>query len=132
MTIDPELKKEFKKIRNRQDRQFLMITIILGLLAAFVLLSAPASAQTINMSNPGGMSERDIAVYYPNGTMQGFWNSTSVISLDANESYIFAMKPIQTNPFDDPTDWLVNGVFPTITSNAFAILLLAYIVLTRW
>lgn len=130
MTIDPELKKEFKKIQKRQNSQFLIIVLLIALVFMYMAIM-PASAQTITMSNPGSMSQRDIAVYYPNGTMQGFWNSTSVITLDANESYIFAMKPIQTNPFDDPTDWLVNGVFPTITSNAFAILLLAYIFLTR-
>lgn len=38
-------------------------------LAALVFLAAmPAQAQTITMSNPGGIAERDIAVYCPNGS----------------------------------------------------------------
>lgn len=97
-------------------------------LLVIALITLPAHAQTITMSNPGSMSERDIAVYYPNGTMHGLWNSSSVIPLDGNESYIFALKPIQTNPFDDPTDWFVNSFLPAVKSNALVLIFIAFIV----
>jgi hypothetical protein len=85
---------------------------------------------TITMSNPGGMAERDIVVFYGgNGTMQGFYNSTSTIDLDANSSYLFMMKPIQTNPFDDPADWLFNSVIPAVQTYALALLFIAFLIM---
>ena len=93
-------------------------------LAALVLLVGMASAQTITMANPMGLSERDMIVYWPNGTMQGFYNSTSVISLDNTSDYIFAIKPVQTNPFEDPVDWLQNTAFPFVQSQIIGIVLI--------
>ena len=87
------------------------------------LAMIPVQAMTITMSNPGGQTQRDIAVYFPNGTMQGFYNSTSVITLDTSESYIFALKPIGANPMDDFSTWL-NDLMAWARSNATAIIIL--------
>lgn len=96
--------------------------IILTLLVLIALAMIPVQAMTITMSNPGGQVQRDIAVYFPNGTMQGFYNSTSVIPLDANESYIFALKPVGANPMDDFSTW-VNDLMGWARTNATAIII---------
>ena len=98
--------------------------LVLICLVALVLLVGIAEGQTITMANPMGLSERDMIVYWPNGTMQGFYNSTSVISLDNTSDYIFAIKPVQTNPFEDPVDWLQNTAFPFVQSQIIGIVLI--------
>ena len=97
--------------------------IILTLLVLVALATIPVQSMTITMSNPGGQIQRDIAVYYPNGTMQGFYNSTSVITLDADESYIFALKPVGANPMDDFSTW-VSDLMAWARTNATAIIVL--------
>jgi hypothetical protein len=105
--------------------------LCLLMLASLVLMLAyPVCGQTILMSNPMGSSERDIAVYYPNGTMQGLWNSTSTIVLDNSSDYIFAMKPMQTNPLEDPGVWLANS-FAFVGSNMIYILAIVFLA-TIW
>jgi len=104
--------------------------IILTLLVLMALAMIPVQAgyeMTLTMSNPSGISERDILVYFPNGSLQGFYNSTSVITLDTNESYIMAMRPMKTNPIEDPGTWLSNDFIPLVTSNAAAIILMVFL-----
>src|SRR5512133_2643718 len=90
---------------------------LIALLALVALVTMPVQAQTITLSNPGAIAERDIMVYFPNGTMQGFYNSTSVIEIDNTSDYIFTMKPLSSNFIDDPGDYLVNTALPFITNN---------------
>jgi hypothetical protein len=101
---------------------------LIALLALVALITMPVQAQTITMSNPGGIAERDIIVYWPNGTMQGFYNSSSVITLDASSDYIFAMKPLSTNPLEDPGDWLTNTAFPFVQSNVIPLLVIMFMI----
>jgi hypothetical protein len=96
------------------------------LVALVAMIAYPVCAQTILMANPAGIAERDIAVYYPNGTMQGLWNSTSTIVLDNSSDYIFAMKPMQTNPLEDPSAWLANS-FSFVGSNAIYIMIIVFL-----
>jgi hypothetical protein len=98
--------------------------IIIALLALLALSAMPVQAQTITLANPMGLAERDMIVYWPNGSMQGFYNSTSVIDLDNTSDYIFTMKPVQTNPFEDPIDWLSNTAIPFVQSQAIGIVLI--------
>ena len=98
-----------------------MLLVLLIALQFVYMVILPASAQTITMSNPSGTSERDIVVYYPNGTMVGLYNSTSIITIDINESYIFTMVPMRTNLLEDPGDWLFNEAFPLMQSNVIPI-----------
>jgi hypothetical protein len=106
------------------------LSLVWCLLLVCCFVFTPGQAMTITMSNPGGMAERDIVVFYGNnGTQQGFYNSTSVIDLDANSSYLFMMKPIQTNPFDDPADWLFNSVIPAVQTYALALLFIAFLIM---
>jgi hypothetical protein len=101
---------------------------LITLLVLIALAIFPVHAQTITMSNPGGIAERDIIVYYPNGTMQGFYNSTSVITLDSSTDYIFTMKPLSSNPLEDPGTWLTNTAFPFIASNVIALIVLVFLI----
>ena len=112
-------RKILKRINNRVG-----FLVIISLLILFAVLIPHVQAQTITMANPMGLSERDMIVYWPNGTMQGFYNSTSVISLDNTSDYIFAIKPVQTNPFEDPVDWLQNTAFPFVQSQIIGIVLI--------
>ena len=100
----------------------------IALIALMVLMVMPAQAQTITMANPSGIAERDIIVYYANGTMQGFYNSTSVITTDGEQDYIFTMKPQRTNPLEDPSDWILNEAFPFLQSNVIALIILAVVI----
>jgi hypothetical protein len=87
------------------------------MLMVIALLAIPVNAQTITMANPGGIAERDIIVYFSNGTMQGYYNSTSVVTLDSTMDYIFTLKPVGANPLEDPGDWL-NTFFVFLRTNA--------------
>ena len=88
--------------------------ILLLLLLCFVPF---ANAQTITMANPDATAQKDVLVYYSNGTLVGLYNTTSIITLDANESYIFTLKPQYSNPLDDPVTWL-NSTFQYLGTNA--------------
>lgn len=98
------------------------LLLIVALIALILLAVLPANALTVQMSNPHGIAERDIAVYFPgNNSIQGYYNSTSLITLDPNSSYIFVMMPMHTNPLEDPLDWLTTEAFPFVQSNAIAL-----------
>ena len=116
------MKTKRKLLMRINDRVGFLV--IISLLILFAVLIPQVQAQTITMANPMGLSERDMIVYWPNGTMQGFYNSTSVISLDNTSDYIFAIKPVQTNPFEDPVDWLQNTAFPFVQSQIIGIVLI--------
>jgi hypothetical protein len=98
----------------------LMIIALIALMA-LVMMPVQAGNLTVTMSNPGQQTQRDIVVYFPNGTMQGFYNSTSVITLDTSESYIFALKPLGANPMDDFSTW-INDLMVWARTNATAII----------
>jgi hypothetical protein len=116
-------KEQFDKIDCNQT----LIMILIGLIA-IIMLTQSVHAQTITMSNPGASNSRDIMVYYPNSSLQGFYNDTSVITLDANESYIFVLKPLSSNPLTDPTDWMNNQAIPWVQTNVTALIAMAVIV----
>ena len=102
-------------------KQKLMIIALIALMA-FVMM--PVQAMNITMANPNGIAERDIIVYDSAGQLYGFYNSTSTISVNGSEDYIFSMKPLQTNPLEDPIDWLDNVAFPFVTSNVIGIFII--------
>lgn len=100
------------------------ITLI-ALMALIMLAMVPAQAsQTITVSAPGATAVQDILVYYPNGTLQGQYNTTSIIVLDNTSSYLFTLKPQGNNLIDNPTDWLTNTAFPYVRTNIIAIILI--------
>jgi hypothetical protein len=88
----------------------------------------PSTAQYITMANPQGIAERDILVYNSTGQLQGVFNSTSTIPLNGSEDYIFSMKPLQTNPLEDPQDWLTNNFFPYIQTYVTALLIGVFLI----
>jgi hypothetical protein len=100
--------------------------MVIALIALLALCMMPAQAEdmTITMSNPGGQVQRDIVVYFPNGTMQGFYNSTSVITLNTTDSlgYTFSLKPVGANPMDDFSQW-INDLMDWARTNATAIII---------
>lgn len=106
-------------------KNVLLLTITALFLISLMLI--PVQAQTIIMANPGGIADRDIIVYYPNGTMQGYYNTTSVISLSDNQDYIFTLKPIGANPLEDPGDFLQTA-FDYVQSNVIALIVLFFLI----
>jgi hypothetical protein len=82
------------------------------------------NAQTIAVSSPDDTSERDILVYWSNGTLYGSYNTTSIITLDGNYSYLFTLKPQGNSWIDDPTDWLGNHAYPYVVSNVIPLVLI--------
>ena len=97
--------------------------IILVLLILVMLSAVPVQAQTITMANPGGIAERDMIVYNTDGTMQGYYNSTSVITLNGSLDYIFTMKPVSSNVLDDPGDFLSSS-FDYVQTNVIPIVII--------
>lgn len=125
MTPEDE-KKMMKMIKATRDNSRFGCILILFAMLLLVVTTIPAQAQTITLANPMGLAERDMIVYWPNGSMQGYYNSTSVIELDNTSDYIFALKPVQTNPLEDPGDWLTNTAFPFVQSNTIAIIVIMF------
>jgi hypothetical protein len=101
--------------------------LLIAFLALILLSLAPAQAMNITMSNPGGIALRDIIVYDSHGQMYGYYNSSSVISVNGTEDYIFTMKPLSANPLEDPTDWLANTALPYVASGAIALIIIVFL-----
>lgn len=100
-----------------------LLTAVIIILTVY-LVAHGANAQTIQMSNPDSTGQRDIIVYFPNGTLWGSYNTTSMITLDANESYIFTLKPQGNNLIDDPGNWLVNYAFPYVKTHIIPLIVI--------
>jgi hypothetical protein len=105
-----------------------MKTKIIILMLIVLITMMPVQAQTITLANPQGVTERDIIVYWPNGTMQGYYNSTSVITLDNTSDYIFTIKPMATNPLEDPAAWLTENIFPFVVTNITGLVILLILI----
>jgi hypothetical protein len=100
------------------------LILIIALILVTMIAAIPVNAQTITMANPDSTGERDVIVYWPNGTFYGLYNTSSIITIDANDSYIFTLKPQGNSIVDDPGDWLTNYAFPFVKTNIIAILLI--------
>jgi hypothetical protein len=108
--------------------------MIIALIALIAFITMPVQAQTITISTPDATVEKDIIVYYPNGTMYGFYNTTSIIDLDPGLDYIFVLKPQYSNPLDEPSTFLSNMI-GWLQTNALALIILAAmggLFLKRW
>ena len=102
--------------------------LLVALIALIVLAMMPVQAQTIIMSNPDSTTQQDLIVYYPNGTMYGLYNTTSVIDLGSNVSdYIFTLKPQYSTPLDDPKGF-TDGLWAWFRTNLLYVVLLGVIV----
>ena len=102
--------------------------LLIALIALIVLAMMPVQAQTIIMSNPDSTTQQDLIVYYPNGTMYGLYNTTSVIDLGSNVSdYIFTLKPQYSMPLDDPKGF-TDGLWAWFRTNLLYVVLLGVIV----
>lgn len=95
---------------------------LLALMLALVM--APAtSAYNISFSTVNGATERDLDLYCGvNSTMTivGSYNTSSTaipVACDA----LFVVKPHNTNPLEDPGDWLENTVFPFLLTNLLSL-----------
>ncbi|MBE3136060.1 MAG: hypothetical protein IMZ43_01485 [Thermoplasmata archaeon] len=105
--------------------------LLIALLALITMAAMPVQAQTITMSNPDATMERDIIVYSVNDTgltnvsgLYGLYNTTSIIDIDPNLSYLFVLKPQYSNPLDNPVGWL-NSLMAYAKDNATALLFIA-------
>ena len=100
-----------------------------------LLLCFPgAMALTITMSNPDATMERDIIVYSVNDTglynttpLYGLYNTTSIIDINPNFSYVFVLKPQYSNPLDDPGAWL-GSTFDYVRSNLAALIIIMFLI----
>jgi hypothetical protein len=111
--------KTKKALRQLRINQIMIILIIFAL--TILVLIQGAQAQTIQMANPENIGQRDIVVYSPNVTsgqieLYGTYNTTSLITTDGNRSYIFTMKPQNSNPLDDPAAFLSTTLNFVITN----------------
>lgn len=101
--------------------------LTIALLALITMAVMPVQAMTITMSNPDATIERDIIAYWPNGTIYGSYNTTSIIDLDDGSDYIFVLKPQYSNPLDEPVVW-VNSMFSFIGTNILPIFITVFLI----
>jgi len=109
------------------------LIIIAFITMLFVLFAIPVQAQNITIANPGGTMERDIIVYWANGTditcgtvFYGTYNTTSTISLDGSTDYILVLKPQTSVPWEDPKDFL-DAVIVFLGRNLLPIVVLIFL-----
>jgi hypothetical protein len=114
--------KTQKQLKRLRENQIFIMVLIIAVFA--VLFIQTVNAQTIQVASPD-LAIRDVIVYYPNYTLYGLYNTSSLITLDANYSYVFTLKPQQNSFIDDPTNWLTNTAFPWVRTNAVALLLIS-------
>ena len=107
---------------------------LFSLLLLLVLCFPGAMALTITMSNPDATMERDIIVYSVNDTgltnitpLYGLYNTTSIIDIDPNFSYVFVLKPQYSTPFEDPGAWL-SGTFGYVSSNLAPLIIILFLI----
>lgn len=105
-----------------KTKRIMILLIILSVL----LMVIPINAQTISMANPDNIGQRDIQVFYPNGSFVGLYNTTSVITINPNESYVFMLKPQLSNPLDNPGSFLTN-TFAFFETNIIALLIIIFL-----
>ena len=104
--------------------------LIIALIALLLMAVTPVQALTITMSNPDATMEKDIMVYQANVTdvwMYGLYNTTSIIDIDENYSYIFVLKPQYSNPLDEPITWLEN-TFSYVSTNIVPIIIIVFLI----
>jgi uncharacterized membrane protein len=108
--------------------------LVIALLALIVMAVMPVQAQTITMSNPDATMERDIIVYSVNDTgltnttgIYGLYNTTSIIDIDPNLSYLFVLKPQYSNPLEEPGLWL-SSMFNFVVANIAPILIIIFLI----
>jgi len=104
-----------------------MKIMFIALMALVMLAVMPVQGWTVQMSNPDGVAQRDVIVYYPNGTLWGSYNTTSLIDLGVignTSSFIFMLKPQYVNMLDDPANFL-DQAFVFVSTNAIQIFVIA-------
>ena len=104
--------------------------LIIALIALLLMAVMPVQALTITMSNPDATMEKDIMVYQANVTdvwMYGLYNTTSIIDIDSNYSYLFVLKPQYSNPLDEPLDFL-DSAFSYVTTNIIPVLIIIFLI----
>jgi len=116
------MKNTEKNIEEIKRWNFVSVFILMAILV--VLLLPHANAQTITMANPDNVGQRDIMVYWSNGSLYGLYNTTSIITLDNTSDYLFTLKPQGNSWIDDPTDWLGNHAYPYVVSNMIPLIVI--------
>jgi hypothetical protein len=115
--------KTQKQLKRLRENQIFIMVLIIAVFA--VLFIQTVNAQTIQIASPD-ITVRDVAVYYPNYTLYGLYNTTSLITLDANYSYVFTLKPQNTNPLSDPNAFLTNG-FAFVQTNLIPLIIMVFL-----
>ena len=103
-----------------------VVSVFILMAILVVLLMPHANAQTITMANPDNVGQRDIMVYYSNGTLYGLYNTTSIITTDGNYSYIFTLKPQLSNPLDNPGTFL-STAFSFVETNLIPLIIIIFL-----
>lgn len=85
-------------------------------------LLSPVSATTISFSNPTDLAERDLLMYFPNGTYIATYNLTSDVLLPDDTDVYFVAKAHVVNPLTDPGDWM-QGTLDYFTTNVTGLII---------
>ena len=108
--------------------------LVIALIALLLMAVMPAQALTVTMSNPDATMERDVIVYAVNDTgianvtgLYGLYNTTSIIDIDEDFSYIFVLKPQYSNPLDSPGEWLT-AMFSYVSTNIIPIFIIIFLI----
>jgi hypothetical protein len=117
--------KENNRRKEMKDNRI----VLLALIVCMVIVPM-AGAINISFSSINGGAERDLMIYYGNGTtLAGQYNTSSVIQ--ANQDIMVTFKPHTTNPFENPFEWL-SAAFGYVQTNATPIIIIVFLIGLFW
>lgn len=133
--MQEEVEAQEQPVSRWQDMKLThKFTIVVALIALLAFITMPVQAMTITMSNPDATIERDVIVYQINETgpvnitpLYGLYNTTSIIDIDPDFSYLFVLKPQYSNPLDEPGTWVSSG-FSYVSSNLMPIIVIMFLI----
>lgn len=110
---------------------------VLVFLLLFLCAPLVTAIQYVSFAQPDTTVQKDVYLYYANGTLQGMYNTTSAgiaIPNDTDGDFMFVIKPQYSNPLDEPGTFLT-GAVGWLETNVLSLLILggmAGLLFKRW
>ena len=110
---------------SAQTRLFLIAFFIVSLCVPFV-----SAVQYFSIAQPDTLTQKDVFLYYANGTLQGMYNTTSsgiAVPNDTDGDFMLVIKPQYGTPLDEPATFLAS-LMSWGETNALALIILAIVI----
>jgi hypothetical protein len=119
------------------SRKASFCTTIVLLLSISLFFPIVAAVQYCSFAQPDTTTQKDVYLYYANGTLQGMYNTTSsgiAIPNDTDGDFMFVIKPQYSNPLDEPGTFL-DGAVGWLQTNVLSLVIigaLGGLLFKRW